>query len=886
VYEFGPFALDPSTQTLTCAGQLVSVGPKAFDLLLFLIEEEGRVVSKEEILERVWPGAYVEEGNIFQTISVLRKVLNPHFEGSGPIVTVARRGYRFAVEMRKRVPDCIAQSTLTAPAVELTPPEVPPMPPASATIGSRRVCLALGLSVVTLLAAALAFYPRATAHGAKDRKARRAVAVLPFQSLSGNRESAWVSAALAETVTSELAAGGEIRTIASDRVTRMLKDLSLAPQAERTGGAVGDIRNNLGCDLILTGSYLEINGQIRLDVRLIDGVSPEPLATLSETDDARNLLGLVVRTGAQLRAKIGVPALRASQSEGIRSSISPDPNAAMLYFRGLAAARMLDRPAAKGFFEQAIAADKRFALAHSGLASALGSLGQDKAAAQEAKLAFDNSQGLSREDRLNIEAQYYIASSNWAKASETYRQLWRQFPDNIEYILKIGQTAFNAVRGKDVLAAVEEARAMPAPARADPRIDILETTGAQLIGDYAGAEAAAARAVESATKAKAPLFLATALVKRAGVEERKGAYAESLADYAEAQRTYESLGDRQGAADSLRLQAGILRRQGKLDEALRQNESALKVSREIGYQRLTGRILAQIGLVHQMQGRPPQALKALTEAVQIGRATGDKGGLAGADLTLGLVLRQTGDLSGAEAAYAEAGAICRELSDPLGLASTLNSSGSVNISRGKLDVAATQLAEAEQIFRKLGNRKSLAQTLSNVGAVAFLQGDLRAAAAVYKEECDLHAALDEKGALASCRVNQAMAQLEMGQTKEAMEAVRQVMASSESGTLSALDWAHIVTIQIAGGELGAGRKSVEEGRRRAAKSHDPEQTIPLTIAAARLDEAAGNRAAAAATLPRVRAEAEHYGLKPLAEVARTGLVGVLRPRTTPVNARR
>jgi tetratricopeptide (TPR) repeat protein/TolB-like protein len=759
------------------------------------------------------------------------------------------------------------------------------MPPDSATMGSRKVWLALGLTLVTLLAAALAFYPRATAHGAKDRKARRAVAVLPFQNLSGNREFAWVSAALAETVTSELAAGGEIRTIASDRVTRMLKDLSLAPQAEVAGKVVSDIRNNLGCDLILTGSYLEINGQIRLDVRLTDGVSPEPLATLSETDDTRNLLGLVVRTGAQLRARIGMPALRASQSEGIRSSISPDPNAAMLYFRGLAAARMLDRPA-EGILRAGNRGGQEVCACpfRPGIRVGLFGTGQGCSARGETgvrQFARTVAGGPAEHRGAILHSVLELG-----QGQRDDRQLWRQFPDNIEYILKIGQTAFNAVRGKDVLAAVEEARAMPAPARADPRIDILETTGAQLIGDYARAEAAAARAVESATKAKAPLFLATALVKRAGVEERKGAYAESLADYAEAQRTYESLGDQQGAADSLRLQAGILRRQGKLDEALRQNESALKVSREIGYQRLTGRILAQIGLVHQMQGRPPQALKALTEAVQIGRATGDKGGLAGADLTLGLVLRQTGDLSGAEAAYAEAGAICRELSDPLGLASTLNSSGSVNISRGKLDVAATQLAEAEQIFRKLGNQKSLAQTLSNVGAVAFLQGDLRAAAAVYKEECDLHAALDEKGALASCRVNQAMAQLEMGQTKEAMEAVRQVMASSESDTLSALDWAHIVTIQIAGGELGAGRKSVEEGRRRAAKSRDPEQTIPLTIAAARLDEAAGNRAAAAATLPRVRAEAEHYGLKPLAEVARTGLVGVLRPRTTPVNARR
>ena len=301
------------------------------------------------------------------------------------------------------------------------------------------------------------------------------------------------------------------------------------------------------------------------------------------------------------------------------------------------------------------------------------------------------------------------------------------------------------------------------------------------------------------------------------------------------------------------------------------------MSREIGFKRLTGRILAQIGLIHQMQGHAPEASKALKEAVEIARATGDKGGLAGADLTLGLVLRQTGDLAAAEATYSEAGAICQELSDPLGTASTLNSSASVNISRGEYARAADQLAEAEQLFRKLGNRKSLAATLSNIGTVEYYRGDLAKSAAAYKEECELHQALNEKELLASCRINQTLEIQAAGRVAEAKAEAARILAASDRSRLTPLDWAKLVTIQIAAGDLNDARNSLKQAVAVAAKSHDPEQTLPVRIASARLDEATGNAPRAAASLARARSEAERFGLAPLAQIAHPGIPGLIPP---------
>src|ERR1700730_4481668 len=95
VYEFGEFKLDPWRRVLYRDDDYVALTPKVFDTLLALVEEGGRVVTKEDLLARVWPDTIVEEGSLTNTISSLRKVL-----GADSIATVSKRGYRFADSIR------------------------------------------------------------------------------------------------------------------------------------------------------------------------------------------------------------------------------------------------------------------------------------------------------------------------------------------------------------------------------------------------------------------------------------------------------------------------------------------------------------------------------------------------------------------------------------------------------------------------------------------------------------------------------------------------------------------------------------------------------------------------------------------------------------------
>src|SRR6266436_3078016 len=93
-YRFGRFELQPDERRLLAAGFPVRVGPHAFDLLIALVERSGRLVTKDELLERVWPKVIVEENTLQAHMSALRKIL-----GSDAIATISRRGYRFTPEV-------------------------------------------------------------------------------------------------------------------------------------------------------------------------------------------------------------------------------------------------------------------------------------------------------------------------------------------------------------------------------------------------------------------------------------------------------------------------------------------------------------------------------------------------------------------------------------------------------------------------------------------------------------------------------------------------------------------------------------------------------------------------------------------------------------------
>jgi DNA-binding winged helix-turn-helix (wHTH) protein/Flp pilus assembly protein TadD len=187
LYEFGPFRIDPPERLLTSQGHSIAVTPKAFDVLVILIQRSGRLVEKSQLMEAVWGGSFVEEGNLAVAISTLRKALGDDLgKERRYIQTIAKRGYRFVGDVREVADPEIQSSSPQAVEIAVAAPDpaaqiVTPTRPTSPQIVSRLsqgqfplVLRIIGAALAALALAALVVHPRFhgpnTAEVAVDRR--------------------------------------------------------------------------------------------------------------------------------------------------------------------------------------------------------------------------------------------------------------------------------------------------------------------------------------------------------------------------------------------------------------------------------------------------------------------------------------------------------------------------------------------------------------------------------------------------------------------------------------------------------------------------------------------------------------------------------------------
>src|SRR5438270_6906189 len=100
-YKFGPYCLDSEERVLRRGDEPLSLPPKDLETLLVLVERAGHIVDKDELLEKVWPGVFIEEGNLSRRIFNLRQVLGDGSDGQKYIETIPRRGYRFVAALQE-----------------------------------------------------------------------------------------------------------------------------------------------------------------------------------------------------------------------------------------------------------------------------------------------------------------------------------------------------------------------------------------------------------------------------------------------------------------------------------------------------------------------------------------------------------------------------------------------------------------------------------------------------------------------------------------------------------------------------------------------------------------------------------------------------------------
>lgn len=270
LYEFGKFRLDPAEHLLLCDGKPVALTPKAFDILCVMAQNSGRLLSKDELLKRVWPNSFVEEANLSVNISALRRALGDSPDGQGLIATVPKLGYRFVVPVREIRSESQTETRphdtgLQASSSETTGPQTPinriPLSNSETATGSvsrARWTWGVGiLALATVLVLYIAYRQRAEHVGSIEP---RRLAILPFQNLKHDASSDFLGFSLADAVIIKLSYVSALAVRPSSAVQKYRDQVI----------DIAKVARDLNVDTLLTGNFIREGNDLRVTAQLID----------------------------------------------------------------------------------------------------------------------------------------------------------------------------------------------------------------------------------------------------------------------------------------------------------------------------------------------------------------------------------------------------------------------------------------------------------------------------------------------------------------------------------------------------------------------------------------------------------------------------------------
>ena len=333
-FKVGDWLVEPSLDRLSQGGEERSLRPQVMELLVFLAERPGEVVSTEQLLEELWDGRIVTEGSVYNCVSELRGALTTDGDDAATVQTIPKKGYRLVAPVSTEIEPRVTRRWLFV-AVAI---------------------VVLGIGALTVLI------------GEEEAQPIRTILVLPFDNLSPDGPSTdYIAAGMTEVVIARL---GRIKEL-------LVISRTTAQQIKARGMTVPEIRELLDVDAFIEGSVmLTEDGQLRITVQLIDARSDAHLWSrnyVRQLDDIIELQDEVANTvAAEMYARI------AAAPDGTAATVAqPAPTANGEAYRAYLQGRyyfsqfgMENFRSAIDFYDEAIALDPQFALAHASRAEA------------------------------------------------------------------------------------------------------------------------------------------------------------------------------------------------------------------------------------------------------------------------------------------------------------------------------------------------------------------------------------------------------------------------------------------------------------------------------------------------------------------------------------
>ena len=733
----------------------------------------------------------------------------------------------------------------------------------------KKMVVAAAVSAVVLIALATGFF---LLHRMRPSASRpivphhRTVAVLGFKNLSGDASHAWLSTALSEMLNTELSEGDQLRTVPGESIAQMKLSLALRDADSLSPKTLGRIRQNLGSDDVVLGSYLALgNGDLRVDLRLQDTQTGETIATVSEKGSETRIDDLVGKAGADLRTKLGVAPLSDAQSAQVRTSLPDDPEAARLYSQGLQDLRVYNYLAAQQALERVVALKPDYAPAHSALAAAFSSLGYGDKAKQQAQKALDLSASASSEERMQIVGRSHEILQQWPEALEAYRALWGFFPDRVDYGLALARVEMNAGQTKEAEDTLAQLRTLAVSDADAARIDLLDATLGEAEGDFTRDQSKAEQAMTKGQAIGASLLVARSLVLQCDAFERMGQPDRSKDLCVQAKDLYELAGNRAASAGTLLMLGDQLFDHGDYASARRDFDQALAVFREMGIQGDIRNTNERIGNVLYQEGKPLESEAYYNKALQYDLGLHGVVNLASDYGNIANALDDLGDLKGSLKMQQQSLGAFNEVKDNRGAGETLNNLGNLSMEMGNLGEAKGYYEQALALAIQGSYRMGQPYPMVGLADVMKAQGDLPGARKQYEQA--LAIAEGEKLEDYAMVIHLAIALLDLEDEKfadgekSARDVLKYLGKDANSSNVGAAAWAILAQNLAREGDLAEARSAADRAlaisRPAAAKAPHFEPQLADALVKAKT----GKTSEARGELEAMLAEAQKYGYR-------------------------
>jgi DNA-binding winged helix-turn-helix (wHTH) protein/TolB-like protein len=406
LYEFDEFFLDPADRALLRDGKTVSLTPKSFDILVTLVERNGQLVTKDELMRRIWPDSFVEEANLTVNVSALRKALGDTPEHQQYIETVPKMGYRFIAPVRA-LDGNPASAIEFVSTPELTQKENSGSAELSQTttpaLSTQRWISARGFGIfasgILIALAGLWLFSRARSSTHITPQARR-LAILPFLNLKKDPATDFLGYSLADAVITKLGNVEALRVRPSYAIERYRDQVV----------DIQKIASDLDVDTLLTGNFIRDGDDLRITCQLLDVKSRNLLWKGAFEVRYQKLFSLQDQVTEQIIRGLEVN-LSSSEAARLKMDEPANPLAYEYYLRGVDLYSRSDFAMAIQMLEKSAEMDPKYALTWAYLGRSYTAGGsfqlEGRDYYQKAQAAFDRALGLQP---AQIDTRVYLAN--------------------------------------------------------------------------------------------------------------------------------------------------------------------------------------------------------------------------------------------------------------------------------------------------------------------------------------------------------------------------------------------------------------------------------------------------------------------------------------------